>query len=349
MSDLNGIMQTVDFCKKGALSAFVEQRPFVLIFKTTNWCWNRCAHCCESSGPDQPKNFIPASIINGYMAQAAKDANFSGHVVFTGGEIMAAYKFAGEDYVPNILNYALDKKLNVDIKTNAGWAGTPVGEQIFRDIENAVRRHRPKIITSNTTNRTFPVHISLSMDRFHENSLERNFRFIKHFATRKINGARLVARISSFAFDEGMLAELLKRLHNSGLRVEQVSFIDHKTGNQKSGQFFLINGNMVLQYGTANLFAGGRAKNISYAYHDEAPQFTFIDDDFIVLVGIDSFGNVTLGENSGKKISVPWRTQNGDARSWSDIRTDLINETKRAEAEYLKQHQLLNFIGKWRK
>ena len=106
---------------------------------------------------------------------------------------------------------------------------------------------------------------------------------------------------------------------------------------------------MVLQYGTANLFAGGRAKNISYAYHDEAPQFTFIDDDFNVLVGIDSFGNVTLGENSGKNISVPWRTQNGDARSWSDIRTDLINETKRAEAEYLKQHQLLNFIGKWRK
>ncbi|MBO7509344.1 MAG: radical SAM protein [Alphaproteobacteria bacterium] len=340
--------QNLELCKSGTMSALVAQRPYVLVFKTTNWCWNRCAHCCESSGPDAPRTFIPKSVIIDYTAQAAADPMFSKHVIFTGGEIMSAYKFAEERYVPDILNFALDKKLGVDIKTNAGWAGTPIGEQIFRDIENVIRRQRPKIVTSNNSNRQFPLHVSLSLDRFHNDSIKRNFKFIEHFANKKINGARLVARISSFTFDDEMFSELLQQLHNAGIRVDTATIINSETGQKKEGNLFSVNNNMVLEYGnSATLFDGGRAKNIAGAYHNPIPQFNFLTDDFQVLVAFDSFGNVTLGENSGKKISVPWRDANGNARPMTDIRKDLITATKAAEAEYIKQHSVLGFFGRF--
>ena len=46
----------------------VRRNPYVMIFKTTNYCGYKCAHCCENSGPDQAKSFIPPFVIKNIYA-----------------------------------------------------------------------------------------------------------------------------------------------------------------------------------------------------------------------------------------------------------------------------------------
>lgn len=340
---------TVVYCQKGAISSIVAQNQYVFIFKTTNLCWNKCKHCCECSGPDQPKNFITKSVINNYIAQATEDKSFSKRVIFTGGEIMSAYKFAEENYVYDILDNAIDNGIGVNIKTNAGWAGTPVGERIFYDIENLVKKNAPDIVDRDSFKKLIPLEISLSLDRFHNDAINRNFRFLEHFANTDMNGATFTACISSFKRDTKMFSELLNKLKKAGISVEELSPLSSKGNN--ASVCLSLNGNLLVKYDNdAILFDGGRAKNIAGANHNTQPQFNILNNDRKILMAFDSFGNVTLGENCGKKITVPWRDPSGNARPLSDIRTDLVAATKTAEAEYLKQHWFFNkYLGIARK
>jgi len=99
--------KTVKDCRYGMYHYFFEKCPYVLIFKTTNYCWYNCAHCCENAGSHNQRIFMPESVVNGIVDQAVKDKNFARVVVFTGGEIMSAYKYADKNYVPNLINHAL--------------------------------------------------------------------------------------------------------------------------------------------------------------------------------------------------------------------------------------------------
>lgn len=336
--------KTVIGCQNGIMSAIVAQRPYVLVFKTTNWCWNNCAHCCESSGPHNPKTFIPKSVINNYVIQAAQDPLFSREIVFTGGEIMSAYKFADEYYVSDILNHAMDKKLGVDIKTNAGWTGTPLASRVYSDIENVVKRHAPDGGKSNSFKTVIPFQVSLSLDRFHKDAMERNFRFLEHFANADMNGATFTAHISSFSSDDAMIYELIKKLQNADVEVSELMSVASDGESAQKNGLLSLNHNLVVKYSNnAKLFSGGRAKNINGAFHTPLPQFTFATSDFHILTAFDSFGNVTLGENCGKKISVPWHDENGTVKPMADVRNDLIATTRGAEQEYLGQHRFLNW------
>ena len=317
----------------------LEQWSYALVFKTTHWCWNNCAHCCESSSPKQPRNFIPESVIKDYIDQAVADKKYSRAVVFTGGEIMSAYKFATPGYIPNILNHALDSGNGVDIKTNAGWTGTPIAPYVFDDIEQLVKKRAPKEKLS--FKNVIPFQVSLSLDRFHKNTIERNFKFIEHFARTDMNGASFTINISSFANDRTMFSELLEKLQNAGLSVSELCVFDSTKENGNT--MFDVNNNILIKYSEGTLFDGGRAKNINGAKHSELPQFQFATPNQEILVALDSFGNVTLGENSGKKISVPWCDKNGEPRPITDIRTDLVVATQAAEQEYLNQHRVLNW------
>lgn len=336
--------ETVIDCQNGVMSAIVAQRPYVLVFKTTNWCWNKCAHCCEASGPDNEKTFIPKSVIKDYVTQAIQDPLFSREIVFTGGEIMSAYKFADEYYVSDILTHAMDKKLGIDIKTNAGWTGTPLAPRVYRDIENVVKRRAPAGSESNSFKTVVPFQVSLSLDRFHKDAMERNFRFLEHFANADMNGATFTAHISSFASDDAMISELIKKLQNAGIEVSELMSVASDGESVRKNGLLSLNNNLMVKYSNdAKLFNGGRAKDIDGAYHTPLPQFAFATSDFHILTAFDSFGNVTLGENSGKKISVPWRDKNGIARPMADVRNDLITATHGAEQEYLGQHRFLNW------
>ena len=332
--------KTVDCCRRGFFHNVFEQRPYVLVFKTTNWCWNNCPHCCESSNASNPRVFVPEFYINNIIDEAIMDENFSRAVVFTGGEIMSAYKLAEENYVPNIINHALDAGCGVDVKTNAGWVNFAFADQIFNDIENIVKKRADKDDTG--IKHLINFQISLSLDRFHKDALDRNFKFIKHFARTNIPGIAFYIHVASYNKDRDMFSNLKEKLERAGIKVEPIISINPKTNVIKN--MYDLNGNVVMNYSEATLFNGGRAKNIEYAYKTPNPQFVFMDDGFESLVAFDSYGNVTLGENSGNKISTPWMMANGKTKQMETIKSDLSANIKQAEKEYLKQHKMLNWM-----
>ena len=321
------------------MHSLVAERPYALVFKTTNWCWNNCAHCCESSGPNNPKKFIPESVIKGYIKQAASDKRFDRSVVFTGGEITSAYKFVDRHYVPNIINYALNMGCGVDIKTNAGWVNSPLATQVYADIENIIKKRAPSKKSKLQIQHEIPFQVSLSLDRFHPNALERNFKFIEHFAKTEL-GASFRIHVSSFNADSGMFDELLFKLKKSGVNIDEMFLLGGNTDEAKP--VYSLNDNVIVQYGCADLFSGGRARDIKNAYRVPAPQFSFLTSDFDCLVAFDSNGMASLGENCGPKIVCNWRDDNGNPHELQPILNCLVDTTYRAERLYRKQHWFLD-------
>ena len=291
-------VRTLDDCQKGRMHSIVAKHPYVLVFKTTNWCTEECPHCCELSGPNNPKTFIPESVIKGYIKQADEDKRFSRSVVFTGGEITAAYKFVDCHYVPNIINYALNKGCGVDIKTNAGWVNSELATQIYDDITNIVNKQFSKKQSKSQFKSEIPFQVSLSLDRFHPNSMERDFKFIEHFAKNSKLKTFLNVYISSFDMDTGMFDELFARLKTSGVDVKQGFILD--TDTDIATPIHYINDNVIVQCGCGELFAGGRAKKMKKAYHEPAPQFSFLCPDLDCLMAFDTNGMVSLGPNNGQ-------------------------------------------------
>lgn len=269
----------------------VRQLPYIMVFKTTNYCWYQCPHCCESCSPKQDRKFIPLEVIYTYLTQAVQDPQFSGHVVFTGGEIMSSYLFGDPKYVPTILKWCLSANFSTDIKTNAGWARAGFGGQIYSDLATVINEH-PQC----------QMQISLSLDNFHKNALENNTRLLEQLSGDIKH--RLAINIVSFPDSAQMYPELLKRLRRQGVRVDDAMIIDNKTMDIKP--VTVLNGNIILQNNCSVLFDGGRARGMRGALHTEFPQFKFMCAPGQTLMKFDVDGMVTLGENSGRKISTPW-------------------------------------------
>lgn len=332
-------------CQNGVVSSIFQQLPYAMVFKTTNWCWNNCAHCCESSGSLMPKKFIPESVINGYVDQAITDKKFSRQIVFTGGEITAAYKFAGRDYLSNIIKHALNANCAVDIKTNAGWVNSPLAKIVYSDLENIILEESKKIDTASIKT-VIKFQVSLSLDRFHKDAMMRDFKFIEHFAHTNIPGVAFTINVSSIRQDAYMFPELIKKIINSGIKVNELFLFDPNNSSVETK--YDLNGNVIISDSTGTLFNGGRAKDIDFAYKTPFPQFVFMAPDGVSLVVFDSFGNVTLGENSGQKISVPWSDgKNGDALPLKTIHENLLGATKQAEQDFLNQHKKMNAYINW--
>lgn len=331
-------------CQHENASYLLQTIPYNLIFKTTHWCWNNCAHCCESSGTNMPKTFIPESVINGYIDEAVKDKNFTREVVFTGGEITSAYRFAGRNYVRGIIIHTLKAGCSIDIKTNAGFVNSPLAKTVYYDIEDIVRNQFD--VDTNGIKRLVPFQVSLSLDRFHRDAMERDFKFIEYFANTNIPGVAFTINVSSVYQDKSMFPELMHKLMCSGVKVSELFLVAPHSNNAE--QVYDLNGNVIIRHHCGTLFNGGRAKDMKYAQKVPFPQFNFVDPDGTALIAFDSFGNVTLGENSGKKISVPWRNnETGQPVPLQTIRDNLIVATKSAEQDFLKEHKKMDAYFRW--
>lgn len=322
------------FLRTSHVANIIHEFPYMLVFKTTHYCWYNCPHCCESAGANMPKNYIPTTIIEDYIKQAIKDPKFGKNLVFTGGEIMSAYKYHTEqNYAKKLLNTGLDNGCSVDIKTNAGWTNTPMHDDIFNDLVDVLSTH------STSSFRLIPMQVSLSLDRFHPHAIQKNIDFITEMSRRQKNSS-LVINIVSFEQDVDMIEKLLDNLRNKFNDVHQLMVFDGTENNihpAPQNTMWSVNKNIVLKFSISALFDGGRAKNIENTYHTPTPQFSFLTpgNSPLVLMAFDSFGNVTLGENSGKKITVPWRNKNGTPRPLNDIRQDLIIQAGKEEARYV--------------
>ena len=153
-----------------------------------------------------PKEYIPTTVIKDYIKQAINDPKFSKSLVFTGGEIMSAYKHHTEsNYAKKLLNMGLDNKCSVDIKTNAGWTLSPMRDMIFNDLVDVLSAH------SISCFRLMPMQVSLSLDRYHPHAMQKNIEFITEMSRRQKNSC-LVINISSFEQDVDMIEEMLGKL-----------------------------------------------------------------------------------------------------------------------------------------
>lgn len=321
----NRIMNIQKFIdKKLPVGAIVRDTRYCIVFKTTNYCWFKCPHCCEGSGPHQPKQYIPTNVINYYLAKACQDKLFTGQVVFTGGEIMSSYRFGDKSYVPTLLNMCLDGGLSTDIKTNAGWARTSFGEQIYTDMGDVINRHKK-----------YSLQISLSLDKFHTNSIENNVALLTRFATDKLH---VQIHIASFKDHQQMWPQLQDALRKRGVRVDDRIII---SGNQVR-PVTVLNDSVIVNFSTAQLFDGGRARNLASAMHTEFPQFKFMASGNMVLMAFDVFGRVTLGENSGCKISAKWDAGNNEMYTLEYIRNTLV---RNAWLEEIRARLLENWRG----
>lgn len=295
------------------VGGMVRRHPYVMVFKTTNWCWCKCDHCCENSGPDQPKNYIPAQTIKDYLAQGLKDSYFSREVVFTGGEIISAYKFGDADYVPDLLMFCNKNNIGADIKTNAAWVNTSFASCVFDDMSRIIGAGRP-----------YSLQISLSLDNYHKNSMKNNIVFIEKMSHRA--NMPVAIHLSTFYGDDDMYGELKRELSNRGVRVRNAIIHNPDSGTYRDVD--ITDNGIILLTSRATLFDGGRAKNLAEAEHSKFSQFKFLSTNLHVLMAFDSFGNVTLGENSGVKIKTNWRTSNNVARPLMSIRHDLVKNAQ---------------------
>jgi len=290
----------------------VASAPYCLVFKTTNYCLDKCPHCCENSGPDQEKTYIPEDVICGYIDQALLTPHFDNNIVFTGGEIFSAYKFYDKQYVPNLLKYSLKHNIGVDIKTNAGWVGTSFGKEIFKDLKNLI------IDAYAEKNERPPLQISLSIDKYHTNCLERNLRFIKELA-----GLPIEIHVSTLAHQMDTLKEFEDILFKQVKTKE--AFVLVNGDNIKPLK--IINNHTIYESTFGTLFKGGRAFKIPEALDVEFPQFSFCTEDLHLLFAFDNFGRVTLGENCGQKIMTPWVDEKIQPKKLNKIHDELIDNT----------------------
>jgi hypothetical protein len=227
----------------------------------------------------------------------------------------------------------LGNKCSVDIKTDAGWVFTPMRDAIFSDLVDVLSTH------STSSFRLIPMQVSLSLDRFHPHAMQKNIEFITEMSRRQKNSS-LVINISSFEQDADMFEIMLNKLREKSNKIHPLMAFGGTNNNMSpapQNTTWSINKNIILKFSIGTLFDGGRAKNIENTYHTPTPQFSFLTpgNPPLVLMAFDSFGNVTLGENSGKKITVPWRDKNGTPRPLNDIREDLVKEAGKEEARYV--------------
>ncbi len=292
----------------------VREMPYILVFKTTNWCWYKCAHCCESSGPDQARVYIPAPVIKNYIAQASWDPYFARSVVFTGGEIFSSYKWGDPTYVPTLLRICTENNIGADIKTNAGWARTSFGEQIFRDLTDVVKSARP-----------YSLQMSMSLDNYHTNAVINVSHVISRLAREK---CPVMINLSSFGGMEHLYDELKSQIKKSGLTICP----GHFGSLQNMMSVDTVGEKLVMHFGGPSApFANGRARDLPNAVPTEFPQFKVFLPGMKMLVAFDVFGRVTLGENSGQKISTEFIGKDNTARPLADIRRDLVRNARAAE------------------
>lgn len=328
---MSKIKQFFDYAIDQLLPVGVVARnlPYVIIFKTTHWCWYNCPHCCESAGKNRSAEFIPADVIKFYTDAAKTDPKFTNDIVLTGGEIMASYKFDMPNYVTDLTNYIAERGIGLDIKTNGAWIrNKELRKKILPDLIN--------MNAKNSQNRRLPYQLSLSLDKYHPNALENTYEIICELAHHNKNKPIILLHISGFMGQDWLYKELLaKLLTKRNIKIED-AYVTAKSGN--AIPLHVINRCVALRPSfDAIVFAGGRAKNLPEAFPTKNPTFEIINQDANVLMAFDSMGNVTLGENSGRKITVPWRDKDGNPRHLPAIKQDLV---KRARYEQLRQKMI---------
>ena len=100
----------------------------------------------------------------------------------------------------------------VDIKTNAGWATktNKYREQIICDLAEVLTRYSPGGINVS------PLQISLSLDRYHTDCINKNAQLISDLSHAQKNSCCMI-HLSTFDKDMHLFQELIKKLKKANV------------------------------------------------------------------------------------------------------------------------------------
>ncbi len=210
-----------------------------------------------------------------------------------------------------------DNNIEVDIKTNAAWARTSFGAEIFKDLVDIIHE------------KPMSYQISLSLDNYHKNSVDNAVRVISTMAGEK---CRIPISLSRFENDGDLYAELKRRLRQAGMPIQPMQIL------QQNGNMFdvdVVGDGVILDVRAPVVpFANGRAVNLAEATPTKFPQFCFVlpgRRGTVALMAFDVFENVTLGENSGRKIHTSWIQRRNYVKPLDKIKRDLIRNARYEE------------------
>lgn len=231
----------------------------------------------------------------------------------------------------------MKRNLSVDIKTNAGWVGTNMEKRIYDDL-NATIRANP--------NARSPQ-ISLSLDKYHPNAMDKNVRFIQAMALRNTDIVFHLSGFGAAAFERDI--DKLIRVLNSKRNIRmQSGYIlpkpaDGDTPNMDMAQPIIkANNARIIWTVSPSPRAAGRGVELAACEPDIIPcpddaKFRVFEDDMLLINVVEQGGNFRLGEANPTNITAPWRNADGTDKTLADARRDIFREMRRAELKFMAQ------------
>ncbi len=308
---------------------FMNSFKFSLLFNTTYHCDYECAHCCVNAGPQRDAKYIPQKDVEFYLDDFKEnEERFKGVVVFSGGEVTTAYEKLSPQYMPSIMQSALDRQIEVNIKTNGAWVDKKYGNQVFKDLEDLKYTYNPDF---------FPVEIHLSVDRYHPSSVNRSLKIIEKIAhSDKLRDKVSVALFTSPEDELMVYKEMLDEKKLDKYDLNLTDFTIHAPGLNVAYFDEIPVG--ITGFDSPTFQCGRAVKNKIGKELDETHKFEFAHMGDI-SVAFDSENNVEL-QTCGPAVSVPYLDKKSPFRNlkpWKQIKEELTQKVELEYEQFLEQ------------
>lgn len=253
-----------------------------LCLKITNWCNLKCAHCCELSGPKEPKQFMPLDKFETYIHQFGEiDIPKTEYYTIGGGEPMSTYLNGDRGYIPRAVSMILDAGAIPTIKTNATWGKhTDERRTVLKSLAAVAYKYQ-KLVT-----------LDISLDEFHKNTND-VANIISDIA--KSDMLRPAIRVFLAGFNTNASLKKLNELQDE-LKCRNILVIpfsdlgDVVTEENKYdfGVMYRGQGNKIFASFDTPIFREGRAAITGVATTGQNPGFTSVDGDCLVVDNMDN-------------------------------------------------------------
>jgi organic radical activating enzyme len=279
-----------------------------LFFKLTNLCNNFCKHCCERSGPNCEPKFIETSDIKYFLEQLKLIKNHNNFITLTGGEPMMAYTAKSDYYIPQILKYCGKNGYDVHINTNARWALSDKSEQIYSDFDEFVKNYKRKLA------------FHLSLDKFHEQCVDANAKFIDWIVKSKT-----ITDVYMFFDEPDIVIKMVYKLKRD-FNID----ISEPLRNNSSYSIHKFSGTnkmlCIMPYqGITNM---GRAKDNNIGTKEPFSKTTLYFSPFMDTeneICFDSNGYAILSSQDDDTIKTPFHDKKGKLKQLAIIKQELFN------------------------
>lgn len=308
--------------------------PFQLLMDITNICSYNCPHCYKTAGNSR----MPLSDFKTIVGDAVNSPRVKGAIGITGGEPTALYTHYHTHDLKDMIQFGLDQKYDVLLKTNASWTQGQYADIIWRDLEFL-----------NFGDKTFVL--DLSVDIYHKNVVKTSTDVLHHVCTSPKLKDNTVVELISVGNDGHNIDAILApdNLGKFGLTVQDKRFKTRSVRGRckpKSYAECKINDTRVnLIYQGIIVQVENALKN-NIGVIDDMDPLTLISVYRIVL-WYDPLGNVHIGNKHRPFFTVPYRNADGSIKTLDQVKNDfgelVFNECKKRLAESIPHPTIKKF------